>query len=73
MAGQDDRLLTAVEVAELLSVPVTWVREHTRNGHLPAIPLGRYWRYRREKILAYIEEQESGGAQWRKHRPKVSA
>lgn len=66
-----DRLLTAPEVAELLSVPESWVREHTRNGHLPAIALGRYWRYRRESVLAYVAEQERGGAPWRKHRPTV--
>lgn len=27
----DDRLLTADEVGEVLSVPVSWVREHLRN------------------------------------------
>ena len=66
-----DRLLTADEVAELLSVPVGWVREHTREGHLPAIRLGRYWRYRLERVLEWVEEQEQGGAAWRKHRPRT--
>ena len=50
-------------------MPETWVREHTRNGHLPAVQLGRYWRYRLERVLAWIEEQEQGGAPWRKHSP----
>ena len=68
-----DRLLTAPEVAELLSVPESWVREHTRNGHLPAVRLGRYWRYRRDAVLAYVADQESGGLPWRKHRPHVAA
>ncbi|MGH3031452.1 MAG: helix-turn-helix domain-containing protein [Gaiellaceae bacterium] len=68
-----DRLLTAAEVAELLAVPVTWVREHTRNGHLPAVQLGRYWRYQREDVLAYVDEQTRGGAAWRKHRPQAVA
>lgn len=68
-----DRLLDAAEVAELLSVPTSWVREHTRNGHLPHVELGRYKRYRIEKVLAYIEEQEAGGAAWRKHRPNGTA
>ena len=40
-----DRLLEAKEVAELLSVPETWVREHTRSGAIPHVPLGRYVRY----------------------------
>jgi excisionase family DNA binding protein len=51
-----DRLLEASEVAELLSVPVSWVREATRNGAIPAIPIGRYWRYRESSILAWLAE-----------------
>lgn len=65
-----DRLLTADEVAELLAVPTSWVREHTRNNHLPHVTLGRYRRYRREDVLAYITEQAAGGEPWRKHRPR---
>ncbi len=65
----EDRLLRAEEVAELLCVPVTWVRQHTRNGLLPCVELGRYRRYRREAVIAWIEAQEAGGAAWRKHRP----
>jgi excisionase family DNA binding protein len=66
-----NRLLTADEIAELLSVPVSWVREHTREGHLPHLELGRYRRYRREAVLAWLEEQERGGAAWRKYRPQA--
>jgi excisionase family DNA binding protein len=43
-----DRLLTATEVAELLAVPVSWVRESTRSGAMPHVELGRYRRYHRE-------------------------
>ena len=64
-----DRLLTAVEVAELLSVPERWVREHTRSGLIPHVRLGRYIRYREEAIRGWIAEQERGGAAWRRHRP----
>jgi excisionase family DNA binding protein len=69
----EDRLLTAGEVAELLSVTERWVREHTRSGLVPSVRLGRYVRYRRESVLAWIEEQEQGGAAWRKHKPKAPA
>jgi excisionase family DNA binding protein len=71
--GVTDRLLTAEELAELLSVPVSWVREHTRSGQIPHVQLGRYRRYRREAVLAWVEEQEAGGAAWRKHKPKATA
>jgi excisionase family DNA binding protein len=67
-----DRLLTANEVATLLSVSVRWVREHTRNGLIPHVPLGRYRRYRRASVLAWVVEQESGGASWRSHQPRSS-
>ena len=68
----DDRLLDAKEVAELLHVPPSWVREHTRSGLLPHLTLGRYKRYRREAVLAWLEDQEASGAAWRKHRPSVA-
>lgn len=68
-----DRLLTAGEVAELLAVPVRWVREHTRSGHLPCVELGRYRRYRRDAVLAWIDSQERGGAAWRQHRPRLAS
>ncbi len=68
-----DRLLQASEVAELLHVPTSWIREHTRSGAIPHIQLGRYIRYRRESVLQWLEEQEAGGAAWRKHRPRAQA
>ena len=66
-----DRLLDAGEVAELLHVPVRWVRETTRSGKLPCVALGRYRRYDRADVLAWLEEQKTGGAgmRFRKHRP----
>ena len=57
----DDRLLDAHEIAALLNVPVSWVREHTLNGDIPHLKLGRYRRYRRTDILDWIEKQAQGG------------
>ena len=54
-----DRLLEAQEVAELLSVPVGWVREHTRTGAIPHVQLGRYRRY--AEVLAWVESLKTGG------------
>lgn len=53
----------------MLAVPERWVREHTRSGLIPHVSLGRYRRYRREAVLAWLADQERGGAAWRKHRP----
>ncbi|HEX9415835.1 MAG TPA: helix-turn-helix domain-containing protein [Gaiellaceae bacterium] len=57
-----ERLLTAAEVAELLAVPTSWVREATRAGRLPHVCLGRYRRYERSAIDAWLEEQRGGPA-----------
>jgi len=64
-----DRLLTAVDVAELLSVPVSWVREHTRSGRIPHVQLGRYVRYRQETVVSWVAQQEAGA--FRRHRPHI--
>jgi excisionase family DNA binding protein len=67
----DDRLLDASEVAALLHVPTSWVRAETRAGRLPHLELGRYRRYDRDAVLAWLEDQRGG--QWRKHKPTVTA
>jgi excisionase family DNA binding protein len=53
------RLLDADEVAEMLGVPKAWVYEQSRKGRIPTVALGRYRRYRRESVEAWIREQES--------------
>lgn len=52
-------LLTAGEVAELLGVPKTWVYEQSRAGRIPTVTLGRYRRYRREAIEAWVLQIEA--------------
>lgn len=54
-------LLTASEVAELLGVPVSWVYEQSRRRRIPTVTLGRYRRYRREAIEAWVDEIEATG------------
>jgi excisionase family DNA binding protein len=51
-----DRLLDAAEVAELLHVPISWVRESTRSGAIPHVQLGRYKRYREADVAGWLEE-----------------
>ena len=55
-----ERLLTAREVAELLNVPESWVREATRNSRLPHLKLGRYRRYQHSAIEAWLADQQAG-------------
>ncbi len=71
-----DRLLEAREVAELLAVPVSWVRQATRDGHVPHVQLGRYVRYDAAEVLAWVDSLRAGGGPaFRKYQPqrRVSA
>jgi len=52
-------VITAREVAEMLSVPTTWVYEQSRLGRIPTVTLGRYRRYRRDAIEAWIADREA--------------
>jgi excisionase family DNA binding protein len=54
-------LLTADEVAELLGVRTSWVYEQSRAGRIPTVTLGRYRRYRREAIDAWLAQLEAEG------------
>jgi excisionase family DNA binding protein len=51
-------LMTAIEVAELLGVPVSTVREWGRNGTLPRVKLGRHVRFIRAHVEAAIFDAE---------------
>jgi excisionase family DNA binding protein len=53
-----DKLLDAGEVAELLNVPKSWVREQTRRGLMPHVSLGRYRRYQHSSVLEWIAGHE---------------
>lgn len=55
-------LLTAQEVAVLLRVTLGWVYNETRRGRIPHLRLGRYVRYRREALDAWMREIESYAA-----------
>ncbi|WP_369075899.1 helix-turn-helix domain-containing protein [Nocardioides renjunii] len=53
-----ERLLTAMEVAEQLSVPESWLYGAARRGVFPAVKVGRYVRFRQEDVTEWIR---SGG------------
>jgi len=63
-------LLTPVEFAERLKVPVTWVRERTRSRELrgdviPHVRLGRYIRYKwgSPELEAWLRRRMYSGSQ----------
>lgn len=50
MTGQ---LLKAAQVAERYQVPVSQIYRLTREGRLPAVKLGRYYRYSQPALEAF--------------------
>jgi excisionase family DNA binding protein len=54
------RLYTVQEVAELLSVPVSWVYSHVASGDLPNLKVGRYVRFYPRVVMAWLEEGAHG-------------
>jgi excisionase family DNA binding protein len=60
--GRDARdgrhLIDVHEVAELLHVPVSWVYGRMRKRSLERLPgyrLGKYWRFRKDEVLAWVD------------------
>ena len=51
----ESRLLTVEDVAHYLQFTPETVRSMVRRGELPAIKVGRRWRFRKEKIEAWIQ------------------
>ena len=60
-ATNGSALMTADQVASLLGVPKSWVYEQSRTGRIPTVTLGRYRRYRRAAIDAWISAIETPG------------
>ena len=58
----NSELLTVPQVAELLQVSVSWVygRLHKRSlERLPGYRLGKYWRFDREEVLAWVTRHQT--------------
>jgi excisionase family DNA binding protein len=64
-APDDHALLDVEQVAELLKVPMSWIYSRTRKRSLDRLPgfrLGKYWRFRRDDVLRWLERQRTGDA-----------
>jgi excisionase family DNA binding protein len=55
-------LLTVHQVAELLQVPASWIYGRMRKRSLERLPgyrLGKYWRFDREEVLAWVARHQT--------------
>jgi excisionase family DNA binding protein len=54
-------LLTAEQAAELLNVPISFVRQETRAERMPFVAVGaRYRRYEADALRAWWESRRRG-------------
>ena len=76
----DEVFLTTEEVLEYLQVNLRTVYRLIKAGKIPAVRVGRQWRFRKRDIDAWLDSQRPGGnrppngavsAQFRNPRPRV--
>lgn len=53
-------LLSDTQASELLGLHAKTVQRMARRGELPAIRIGRYWRFRASELNAWLETLASG-------------
>jgi excisionase family DNA binding protein len=51
------RLLTPEEVSTELSIPKTTLYKLCNSGQIPAVKIGKHWRFDREKMDLWLEAQ----------------
>ena len=54
------KLLTPVQVAKKFQLSVRTVRFHAQVGEIPAVRIGRSWRFRPADLATYIERHRNG-------------
>lgn len=60
--SRGDGLLTVHDAARVLNVSVSWIYEHTRDDagdQLPFVKLGKYLRFDRTDLRAYIDAKRA--------------
>ncbi len=63
MSNSEERLLTVDEASALLHVPKSWLYSQSRlgtKGAVPVIRIGRYVRYERGQLRAWIAAHRQG-------------
>lgn len=57
-----NRLFTVTEAAEVLNVPVSWLRSAVAAGQVPHSRLGRHVRFTEAHLAAIVADGERGAA-----------
>ena len=58
---EEGKLITTTEMAAILSVPISWVYQHTRLGPkaIPFVRVGKYIRFYPEEVIAFYKSQQT--------------
>ena len=56
-----EKLLTPEQLAEALSVPLSWVYEQSRQGRIPTHKIGHYSRFDLREVLTHLKAQKTTG------------
>ena len=60
MTEKPEQLLTPDDLAELLGVPRPFIIKQSHAGKIPAIKIGKAWRFRRSSIDRWLAGNENG-------------
>jgi excisionase family DNA binding protein len=53
-------LLDSNQAAELLNVPASWLMAEARANRVPNVKLGKYRRFKRDDLLAWVDGRSVG-------------
>jgi len=54
-----EEILTAEEVYKYLKIPRSSLYKLAEDKEIPAFKVGRHWRFKKSKIDAWVEKQET--------------
>ena len=55
----DQNLIGITEMAEKLSVPVSWLYQRTRTDEIPHYKIGKYVRFDEEQVMEWIKTKQN--------------
>lgn len=61
--ADENEFLTAEEVAAFLRIPLSTIYKLTQDQKIPAFKIGKHWRYKKQSILRWVDQQEKNSTQ----------
>ena len=55
----DTQLLTVEELSRVLRIPKPTIYYLSQKGEIPAIKIGKHWRYNRQTIEKWLKDKEN--------------